>query len=49
MGFIVAKEITVATADGPVTIKTDDIIQIKKEKDLGAHVTFMKDGKETQY
>jgi hypothetical protein len=46
MGFNVAEKITVATADGPVIIKTDDIVQIKKAPDLGANVTFMKDGKE---
>ena len=46
MGFTVAEKITVATADGPVTIKTDDIIEIKKAPDLGANVTFIKDGKE---
>jgi hypothetical protein len=46
MGFTVAEKITVATADGPVTIETDDIIEIKKAPDLGANVTFIKDGKE---
>ena len=46
MGFTVAEKITVATADGPVAIKTDDIVQIQKAEDLGANVTFKKDGKE---
>jgi hypothetical protein len=44
MGFTVAEKITVATADGPVVIKTADITQIQQAEDLGANVTYKKDG-----
>ncbi|WP_316777844.1 hypothetical protein [Pedobacter antarcticus] len=44
MGFTVAPKITVATAEGPVTIKTDDITAIAIAPDLGANVTFVEDG-----
>ena len=44
MGFTVAEKITVATADGPVVIKTADITKIQQAEDLGANVTYKKDG-----
>lgn len=44
MGFTVAEKITVATAEGPVVIKTADITQIQQADDLGANVTYKKDG-----
>ena len=46
MGLKVAEKITVATAGGPVTIDTENIIQIQKAPDLGANVTFIQNGHE---
>lgn len=44
MGFTIVPKITVATAEGPVTIKTDDITAIAIAPDLGANITFVEDG-----
>lgn len=46
MGFTIAEKLTVATAGGPVTIDTDNIISIEKAPDLGANVTFIENGHE---
>lgn len=40
MGFTVATKITVATAEGPVTIETEKIEKIEKASDGGANVTY---------
>jgi len=44
MGFTIAPKITVATAEGPVTIQTGDIVEIQKAEDEGANVTYKENG-----
>jgi len=48
MGIRVAETITVATENGPVVIKTEEIEKIEKAPDGGAYVVHSSAGKKNQ-
>lgn len=44
MGFTVAEKITVQTSEEIVVIPTSDIVKIEEAPDLGANITYRKNG-----